>query len=251
MTLQEQSDYLKRLKWSGPNNTSLDGLCRLQKAHLLNVPFENLDIHLGKKIEVPHTFDKVVTHHRGGFCYELNGLFYELLEELGFTVKRISARAFDKKKGFGPEFDHMAIVATIDGSDYLVDVGFGEFAFFPLKIELNTTQTDPRGNFRIEKQDDQYLVVKKEEDRNVIPQYLFTEIEREAEEFNEMLHYHQTNSNSHFTQKRLCSLPTENGRITIAGNVLKITSGDDIKIIPLKDESEFTKILDEYFGMRL
>lgn len=66
------------------------------------VPFENLDIHYGKKIKLENTYDKIVKRHRGGFCYELNGLFNELLKTLGFKTKLISAKAYDKKKVMAP-----------------------------------------------------------------------------------------------------------------------------------------------------
>ena len=166
--------------------------------------FENLDIHTGNKIELKNTYNKIVNRGRGGFCYELNGLFYLLLKNIGFTVKLISARPFNiSTKEFGPEFDHMAIIATINNTKYLVDVGFGEFSFLPLKIELNMLQIDQRGKFIIEKHDDVYLIVKKVDDVNLIPEYIFTETNRKLSDFYEMYTYHQTNSNSHFTQKRL------------------------------------------------
>ncbi len=225
---------------------------KLQKSHLQNVPFENLDIHTGKKIELENTYDKIVNRGRGGFCYELNGLFYLLLKKIGFTVKLISARPFNSNtKEFGPEFDHMAIIAEINSAKYLVDVGFGEFTLLPLKIELNTLQNDSRGNFIIEKYDDTYLIVKKITGENFHPEYIFTETEWEFSDFNEMCNYHQTNSNSHFTQKRICSLPAENGRITISGNTLKITENDKVTEIQLNNEEEFNKRLWDHFKIKL
>ena len=115
--------YLERIHYSGPLAPTLEVLSKLQLAHLMTVPFENLDIHTNTKIDLNHLFDKIVTRNRGGFCYELNGLFYELLTETGFAVKMVSARVHDGKGDFSPEFDHMALIVNLDNENYLV-MGF-------------------------------------------------------------------------------------------------------------------------------
>src|SRR6185295_560871 len=150
----EVKKYLDRIGYEGNTEPTIGLLSALQKRHLLNIPFENLDIHYNTPIEldIAVIFDKVVIKKRGGFCYELNGIFHELLNAIGFNVKMISARVFDQKQQiFSPEFDHLAIISKIDSIDYLVDAGFGEFAFSPLKFELNTIHNDERGMFRIER----------------------------------------------------------------------------------------------------
>ncbi|MEZ4850234.1 MAG: arylamine N-acetyltransferase [Bacteroidia bacterium] len=101
--------YLQRIEYQGDLTPSLTLLNQLQRAHLLSVPFENLDIHLPEEIRlnVEKIFQKVVHRRRGGFCYELNGLFHFLLVELGFEVKRISASVLGSKGLWGPEYDHL------------------------------------------------------------------------------------------------------------------------------------------------
>lgn len=240
--------YLRRINYSGKLVPTLETLSHLQECHLLHVPFENLDIHTDTKIELDNSYNKIVLQNRGGFCYELNSLFYQLLKELGYSVKMISARVFDKEKGLGPEFDHLAIIASIDNNNYLVDVGFGEFAFHPLAVKLNREQTDPRGIFRIQSFDNNYLIVsKKNTNDEFTPEYVFTETGRQLYEFYEMCHYHQSNAASHFTQKRICSLPTREGRITLSGNVLKITSGGIATEKELANETDVEQVLKSYF----
>ncbi|MHC2990476.1 hypothetical protein OB13_02350 [Pontibacter sp. HJ8] len=242
--------YLKRINYNGELTPTLEVLAHLQQAHLMHVPFENLDIHHKTKIDLGNSYDKVVKQNRGGFCYELNGLFYQLLTHLGFQVKLVSARVFDYE-GFGPEFDHMAIIATIGNENYLVDVGFGEFAFHPLPIKLNTELPDPRGFFKMEKGEENYLVVKKKNPQgDFIPEYLFTEQERQVDEFLEMCHFHQTSPESHFTQKPICSLPTPEGRITLKGNTLKITTNGAVSERPLNNEDEVQQVLRDYFNVQ-
>ncbi|MEO6722254.1 MAG: arylamine N-acetyltransferase [Ferruginibacter sp.] len=244
--------YLDRINYPGPIDPTIEILSKLQILHLMNVPFENLDIHNNTKIDLTNLFDKIVTRKRGGFCYELNGLFYQLLKEIGFTVKLVSARVYDGKKDFRPEFDHMALIVKIEEDSYLVDVGFGEFSFYPIKIESDKDTNDPRGIFRIENFDENYKVVKK---RNAvemfIPEYIFSEKERQISEFHGMCNYHQTNSESHFVQKRICSLPTENGRITITGDTLKITDNGKVTERKLNTEQEIQQELWNYFGVKL
>lgn len=245
------SQYLSRINYHGNLTPSLEVLTNLQKAHVRHVPFENLDIHFGRPLQLDQTYDKVVLRNRGGFCYELNGLFSELLSELGFTIQLVSARVYDKDKGYGFEFDHMAIIVTIDGDEYLTDVGFGEFVFAPLKIVLRSIQKDQRGEFMIDTEDGITLAVKKNIDNEFIPQYVFTKIPRVVSDFMGMCRYHQTSPDSHFTKKRLCSLPTEHGRVSLTGNVLKMTEGDQITEVPVETEEDFERVLWEYFRMRV
>jgi len=220
--------YLERINYVGSINLTFEVLSQLQKMHLMNVPFENLDIHNNTKIDLTNLFDKIVTRKRGGFCYELNGLFYELLKEIGFSITMVSARVYDSKKDYSPEFDHMALIVKIENDNYLVDVGFGEFSLYPIKIELNKETNDPAGIFRIETFDEYYKVVEKRNTQGkFIPEYIFSENARQIEEFQDRCNYHQTNNESHFMQKRICSLPTKNGRTTLTGDTLKITENGD------------------------
>jgi len=244
--------YLDRIGYVGEPAPTIKTLAALQIFHLKSVPFENLDIHYHIPIDFKNSFHKIVTRNRGGFCYELNFLFYQLLKELGYAATIISARAFGKEKGYGPEFDHMAIIAVVNHEEYLVDVGFGEFAFHPIKIEPGKEVTDARGVFRINSFEENYLLAeKKGADGNFVPEYIFTKQERQPDEFTGMCHFHQTSNESHFTQKRLCSLPTDEGRITLTGNTLKISTKKGIVEKELQTEAEVEKVLWDYFRVRM
>jgi N-hydroxyarylamine O-acetyltransferase len=122
--------YLQRL---GIENfefpVTAESLKNLQKQHLLNVPFENLDIHWKRPIllDTARFYRKIVEEKRGGFCYELNGLFCELLNEIGFPSRLISARVATADDEFSREFDHLAILTKIGDEKFLVDVGVGVF----------------------------------------------------------------------------------------------------------------------------
>ncbi len=244
--------YLHRISYSGSLEPRLDVLKKLQIKHLLSIPFENLDIHNNTQIElsIDRVFEKIVIQNRGGFCYELNGIFFELLIALNFSAKRISARVFNKNKGYGEEFDHFAIIVSFNDEEYLVDVGFGDFTFEPLKLVLDEIQNDKNGEYIIDKYDDRYFRVNKVENGNNTPEYIFKTDKRALKDYREMCIYHQTSPNSHFTIKRLISLPTENGRITISGNKLKITEFGSTSETEIKSETEFKKLLNDLFNIK-
>src|SRR5689334_17036776 len=103
--------YLQRIAYRGSLQPTAATLRALHQAHMLAVPFENLDIHLGRPLllDRPALFEKIVARRRGGFCYELNGLFAALLQALGFDVTMLSARVARTQGGFGPEFDHLTL----------------------------------------------------------------------------------------------------------------------------------------------
>jgi len=133
----------------------------------------------------------------------------------------------------------MPLILSIRGDQYLVDLGFGEFAFSPIKIEADRETNDVAGIFKIELFDDNYKIVKKKNtEGKFIPEYKFSEKERQTEEFYPRCYYHQTSNESHFTQKRICSLPTQNGRITLVGNTLKITEKGVVTERQLNNEQE-------------
>lgn len=245
-------EYLQRINYSGALQPTYDVLCQLQSKHLLAIPFENLDIHYGNSIalDIDQIFEKVIRQKRGGFCYELNSLFYELLCSIGFDAERISARVYKKDGSYGLEFDHLAILVTINKTQYLTDVGFGEFSFHPLKLALRTIQEDNRGPFVIDQYDNEYLRVNKVLNEKETPEYIFKIIPRAFDDFKNRCNFHQTSPQSHFTQKKLISRATENGRITISGSTLKIKEHEVTKEIDLTTEEAFDQQLWKWFGIK-
>jgi len=251
MTINPDS-YLERITYNEELTLSALLLSQLQKMHLLHIPFENLDIHrkIPIRLDVESIYNKIVLQQRGGFCYELNGLFYELLKHLGFKVRRISTRIYNNVE-YGPEYDHLAIVATIDGKEYLTDVGFGEFTFSPLRLDTTELQHDERGTFRIDRYETFCYRVNKQEDNVWQSVYVFENRHREFREFEAMCRYHQTSPESPFTKSRLITRPTYNGRITLTDDTLKISqSGQATEEKPVNSPEEFATYLFTYFGIR-
>ena len=244
--------YLERINYTGSFNPDAEVLSSLQLAHLMTVPFENLDIYYKVPIDLDNLFDKIVNRRKGGFCYELNGLFYQLLIETGFTVKMISAGVYNHKKEYSPEYDHMALLVTTRDNNYLVDVGFGEFAHSPINMQVNTETIDSTGIFKVEQLDENYHVVKKKNAfGEFTPEYMFSINKRKLHDFDERCLFHQTSNESHFMQNRICSMPTKNGRITLTGSTLKITESEIIKETHLDNEQAVQQALWNYFKIKL
>ncbi|MFB3065782.1 MAG: arylamine N-acetyltransferase, partial [Planctomycetota bacterium] len=137
---------LRRIGYEGARDPNADVLQALHRAFVLSVPFENLDIHLGRPIVLDEAalFDKIVKRRRGGFCYEMNGLFAALLRALGFDVTLLSARVVGTDGKAGPEFDHLVLLVPLS-ERRLADVGFGDVFVHPLRLDASGEQPDDKG----------------------------------------------------------------------------------------------------------
>lgn len=243
--------YLQHLNYDGPRTCDSDTLQALHQAHLLAVPFENLDIHRGRAIvlEEAALYDKIVRQRRGGFCYELNGLFAALLRELGFEVKLLSAGVMDNGK-FGPEFDHLTLLVQLE-KRWLADVGFGDSFREPLRLEELTEQVQHGSAYRLRHTGEYWIMQRRLSNQEWEPQYRFTLQPHRLADFAGMCHYHQTSPASHFTQNRICSRATPEGRVTLSDMRLIITANGQRQETSLQDQAEYTQALWEYFGIDL
>lgn len=248
--------YLTRIAYAGEVLPTLDVLKALQEAHLLSVPFENLDIHMGRSIvlDPARLFSKIVVMRRGGFCYELNGLFHLLLREIGFRAWLAMGRVYDRALAvYGPEFDHMLVLVEVDGDTWLADVGFGDFSMHPLKFMLDVPLIDANGTFLIERYDDGYFRVSRfsPEENRYVPEYLFSAGVRSLPDFRDMCLHHQTSPDSHFTRQRVCSIATARGRTTLTDTKLCVTAQGVRTEVVIRDEREFRRALAEHFNIVL
>ena len=244
--------YLQRIHYSGSSTPTSDTLRALHHAHMLAVPFENLDISLGRKIVTDEAaiLKKVVELRRGGFCYELNSAFAALLRALGFQVTLLSARVARADGTDGLEFDHLTLRVDFE-QPWLADVGFGDSFLEPLRLEAGREQSDPAGTFRLVEDGDRWYLQKKEADGNWKAQYSFSLQPRRLEEFAGMCHFHQTSPDSSFTRNRICSRATATGRVTLSEMKLIVTRNGEREERMLVSEEERQNILRDQFGIRL
>lgn len=247
--------YLRRIEYEWPRDPSAATLRNLHRQHLFTVPFENLDIALGTPIQLdPEAlFDKIVTRKRGGFCYELNGLFHALLIALGFRVEMLSARVRRQDGSFSPEFDHMLLKVSLE-EPWFADVGFGDSFVDPLPLrsqapETATESTGGRSRFWVHSLNGEWDLVRRDGDDLPIPQYRFTEIARHLNDFADMCHFHQTSPQSHFTQNHVCSKALQDGRVTISGMRLIVTRNGQRHESSLNDQDDLRERLRRHFGI--
>jgi len=280
--------YLARIGYSGPTEPSAETLRALHRAHMLAVPFENLDIHIGRPILCDEAafLHKIVNEHRGGFCYELNGAFAALLRVLGFRVTLLSARVAAADGNYSPEFDHLTLrvdLPGIAGSAWLADVGFGDSFIEPLLLLPGLEQPQIGRVYRLVENKSQataemetvfYVEVRsatpennssigkpieegKSRNEEKSPQekwkrqYSFTLRPRQLADFAEMCRYHQISPDSHFTRQRLCTRPTSEGRITLSDLKLVETRNGSRMERKLFGDDEWRATLRELFQIDL
>ncbi|MEU7581317.1 arylamine N-acetyltransferase [Streptomyces sp. NPDC041068] len=242
--------YLRHIGAARPTAPTTQALRDLHLAHVRGVPFENLSIHLGEDIALTDEalVSKVVDAHRGGFCYELNGAFAALLTALGFDVAMVQARVYDDRGCLGIPFDHMALrVRTEDGGDWLADVGFGAHSHLPLAFGDRGEQPDPGGTFRLTETSEGDLELTKDGAK----QYLVDQRPRALADFKVGAWYHRTSPDSHFTKSLVCSIVTEEGRVTLSGRKLVVTAGEEKTTTELATEAEVLEAYDRYFRIAL
>lgn len=243
--------YLKRINYHGSLTPGVDTLRELQVAHLLTVPFENLSIHSAEAISLEDEalFAKVVERKRGGFCYELNGLFAALLRALGVEVVMLSAEVANEDGNFSQPFDHMALMVKLD-QRWLVDVGFGDSFLEPLLLDEVGEQIQRDHAYRLGSAGSYHIMSRRElNDDQWKMQYRFTLQPYEYSDYAEMCRYHQTSPQSHFTQRRICSRATEDGRITLSDMRLIITSQSGRHEQTLMTDDDYRAALQKHFGV--
>lgn len=243
--------YLQRINYHGMLDPTAETLRQLQLAHLWAVPFENLAIHARQPVvlEDGALFDKIVRRRRGGFCYELNGLFAALLRALGFNVAMLSAGVKSRDGGFGPDFDHLALLVTLE-ERWLVDVGFGDSFLEPLLLAEQGEQMQGERAYRLVDEGDQWLLGQREKNGEWEVQYRFSLRPYHYGDYAAMCHYHQSSPQSHFTRQRLCTLATPSGRITLSDWRFIITEqGIGRREQQLGSEAEFAAALAHHFGI--
>lgn len=243
--------YLERLGLHTAPPTGLEGLRILHEAHMRSVPFENLDIRAGVPIvlDLDRLFDKVITRRRGGFCYELNGLFAALLTQLGFRVELLSGQVWHgRQRIFGEPYDHMALRVRLPEGDHLADVGFGDLFLHPLPMLLDVDLRDGPRNYHLVRDVDGHLVLRRWNGRDHGPIYKFSEAPCELRAFEPMCAWHQTSPTSHFTQRTICTKALPDGRITVTDKRLIMTR-NGVREERSLDRPGFHEAMRTYFGM--
>jgi N-hydroxyarylamine O-acetyltransferase len=246
------SDYLKRISVDVAGRApTLELLTELQTAHLIAIPFENLDVfhRRGVTTDTQHSLAKIVTRRGGGWCFELNGAFGWLLSELGYQVDYVSCRV-DGPDGWGPPLDHCALVVHLDGQRYFVDVGFGDCCMIPVPLTDGEHPGVPRA-MRCRVDGDQFTIGDRALDGTWHDQLWCSFEPRQLAEFTPRSDFLQTEPGLSWTAKPFATRATaaDGSRITFRGQVFRSREGgaefEERTIAPWQSDA----VLVEQFGL--
>jgi N-hydroxyarylamine O-acetyltransferase len=247
------NEYLKRIDYRGDIDVSADTLRRMHICHTLHVPFENLDVYDKKDILLDEAslFQKIVNRKRGGYCFEVNGLFSIVLKRIGFQVLDVLARPCRDGLTFGAK-THQALLVKTGNELWLADVGYGKNGIIaPVLLEPEKEQKQFSRDYRILCDPDFGHLLQYRDGGLFTTMYAFQAEKSYPEDFILSNYYTSTSPDSQFTQFRFCTIPTESGRITLADRKLTVQHNGCGFEQELSDEEEFFSLLKRYFGMDL
>lgn len=243
--------YLDRINFSGAIDVSPDTLARLHHAHFHAIPFENFDILLGRCIDLDPqvVFNKLVLKKRGGYCFELNGLFLQALKALGFKARALLARVH--LTGTPSGRGHQLELVSIEGRDWLADVGFGgNSPRMPIPLELDCPVTKDGQTIRLTG-GEFGTMFQALEDGEWKDLYSFDLGHVFPADIAYGNHYTSTSPNSFFTFSRVAGRPLPGGGITLLDRTLKITDSGREEVHTLPDSPAYLDALKTYFGIEL
>ena len=249
------SAYFERIGYDGPLAPSLATLNGIIAAHTQCIPFENLDVLLGREIALDNASlrKKLIENNRGGYCFEQNGLLISVLEILGFEVAPISARVrIGSERDHIPPRTHLFARVEIEGTSWFADVGVGGLTpTSAIRFTLDVTQSSSHEPRRIVREGDLYFhQVLLEDGWKDICDFTLEQmplIDREVANW-----YTSTHPESHFRDRLLVARATpEDGRVTIQNDIFNMRNAAGVankqKITSKEDRLQ---ILARHFGLR-
>jgi len=247
--------YLERIGIFEELAPTKENLRRIQTAHLRTVPYENLDILLGKPIslEKDALYEKIVVNRRGGYCFEVNELLGHLLRDLGYEVTDLFGRFLRGETGIPMRRHHVLMVKCIDDEvPYIADVGVGTGSpNIPMRLTAGEEVPDGVIAYRFTKHDFFGWVLEDRKNGVWGPVYSFTGEPQAPIDFLATSFWCEHAEESIFNKGAMVSLRTENGRRTIDADEARIFDGNDVTVLPLKTWEEKDRILREWFGIVL
>lgn len=241
--------YFARIGYAGAAEANLDTVTALLRHQLRNVPFENLDVLAGRAISLKpeDIVDKIVHRRRGGYCYEVNGLFALALTALGVPWRFVGCRpmTYPARR---PR-THMGVLVTLDGEEWLCDAGFGSYGMrAPMRLETRGVVRQDEDEFELTRSDAGEYVLRARVDGAWANQYGFDLAHHEWIDFLPANWLNSTHPETLFTQHRIVMRQTPEGRLILFDERLKTVAGGQTRtreIVP----DELPAVLREHFGL--
>ncbi len=242
--------YLRRIDYGGPIEPTLAVLRALHLAHATHIPFENLDILLGRpiRLDIASLQAKLVTGRRGGYCFEQNRLFATALQAIGFQVDALIARVRFRLTQVLPR-THMLLLVGLDGERWLADVGFGaDGLLLPMALESGLSSHQFAWWFRAIERDGLWVL---QSARAGVWEdvYAFTLEPQLAVDFEVANHYTSTHPDSRFTQLLVAQRVAPQVKVTLRNRELTHDTGTDVMSRTLASDAEIVQVLAEAFGL--
>jgi N-hydroxyarylamine O-acetyltransferase len=242
--------YLVRCGYTGVRAPTLQVLRDLHLAHETHIPFENLDIQLGRpiRLDLASIQAKLVQGRRGGYCFEQNALLAAALEQLGFQVTRLAARVRLGATEPRPR-THMLLRVDVDGTPWLADVGFGTGGILqPIPLQPDQVTQQQVWSFRLGKEHDAW-VLQSLTGGAWQDLYIFTLEPQYDVDYEMANHYTSTYPLSRFVQVMVVQLSTPEVRYRLYNRELQVTRGTEVSCHTIEDDEALLDVLRETFGL--
>jgi arylamine N-acetyltransferase len=217
--------YLDRIGFEGVPRVDLDTLTRLHRGHLNAIPYENLDVVLGRPLDfdIARIFDKLVARGRGGWCYEMNGLLAWALETIGFSITRMAGAVHRMYLGDVVIGNHLVLLVHLE-EDYIADVGFGDGLYEPAPLREGPI-SQYEFNSRLARAADGYWRYYNHQNGSA-PSFDFRAEASDPNLLARMCDYLQSNDRSPFTQNVVLQRRWDD-RVEAIRNAFRITARPD------------------------
>ncbi|MEU6393440.1 arylamine N-acetyltransferase [Streptomyces sp. NPDC046939] len=245
--------YVARIGFDGDLKQDVETLRALHRAHVAAIPFENLELMLGRPVplDLSAVQDKLVHRRRGGYCYEHNLLFAAVLEHIGFSVRGLGARVRLNTTSLRP-VTHMLTRVQVDEDAWLCDVGFGAAGLrepIPLRDGVQVTQGPWEFGIVRESEDIWVLRGRRPDDWHDV--YAFTLEERHPVDYMVLNHYTSSHPRSTFVRRPVVQYGTADARRMLAGEEFVIAYADGRRVERAVTATELRTVLDQEFGVEL
>ena len=251
--IPDPAAYLERIGFQGAPTVSLACLTELMACHLREVPFENLDVFHGHQepaLDTPSLFRKIVLEHRGGYCFEINGLFQRLLSALGFSCWSATARI-----ALGHDYRtppaHQVVLVELEGRRYFCDVGYGgPVPASPVEIRFEGTVTCSAGRRYRFAQEGAEILLFLERGGDFLPMLVFSDTPSDPVDFIPLNTFCSHSPTEPFLHKQMVWCRTATGRRAIDGDLLRLEQDGAVTETRLETEEALSQALETHFGIR-
>ncbi|MEV5609630.1 arylamine N-acetyltransferase [Streptomyces sp. NPDC052225] len=246
--------YLARTGFTGDLKPDTETLHALHRAHVAAIPFENLEMMLGRPVllDLPALQDKLVRRRRGGYCYEHNLLFAALLERIGFSVTGLGARVRLGTSSVRPVTHMLTRVSTGEGEEWLCDVGFGAAGLRgPIPLRDGAQVRQGVWEFGLAKEGDDLWVLRSLRPEGWRDLYAFTLEERHPVDYIVLNHYTSTHTRSTFIRRPVVQYAAKDARRLLTGSDLVVEYANGDRTERTVQAGELKEVLDREFGIGL